>query len=123
MTFQSGPVNSLRGAAYLSGMKDGLVIDIGTSDMSPLDIYQCMTVAAFTAWYFAGLCLCYCLPASPHFVRCKVDETVVGGTTTDVGVLINGLPRPAAATVDIAGVRTNFALPDILSIGVMNAHS
>lgn len=42
---------------------------------------------------------------------------MAGGTTTDVGALVKGLPRPAAATVDIAGVRTNFAMPDILSIG------
>jgi hypothetical protein len=34
-----------------------------------------------------------------------------------VGALVKGLPRPAAATVSIAGVRTNFALPDLLSIG------
>lgn len=42
----------------------------------------------------------------------------IGGTTTDVGVLVHGLPRQAAATVSVAGVRTNFALPDLLSIGL-----
>lgn len=47
----------------------------------------------------------------------RLVNTTAGGTTTDVGVLVNGLPRPAAATVDIAGVRTNFALPDVLSTG------
>ena len=46
-----------------------------------------------------------------------------GGTTTDAGVLVNGLPRPAAATVDIAGVRTNFVLPDILSTGSLTTLS
>jgi len=58
-TFQSGPVNSLRGAALLSGLQDGVVID-------------------------------------------------VGGTTTDVGVLVGGLPRPAPRTVKVAGAATNF---------------
>ena len=31
---------------------------------------------------------------------------------------MKGLPRPAAAAVHIAGVRTNFAMPDVHSIGV-----
>lgn len=29
MTFQSGPVNSVRGAAFLTGVKDAIVVDIG----------------------------------------------------------------------------------------------
>ncbi|CAL5220079.1 g2030 [Coccomyxa viridis] len=68
-TIQSGPVNSLRGAAALTGLSDAIVLDIG-------------------------------------------------GTTTDLGVLVKGLPRPGAATVHIAGVRTNFAMPDLHSIGL-----
>ena len=41
-----------------------------------------------------------------------------GGTTPDVGMLVKGLPRPGAATVYNAGVRTNFAMPDLHSIGM-----
>ena len=69
LTFASGPTNSMRGAAYLSGLTDAVVVDIG-------------------------------------------------GTTTDVGVLVNGFPRESAVTVDIGGVRTNFRMPDVLSIGL-----
>ena len=38
LTFASGPTNSMRGAAFLSGTKDGIVIDIGgtTSDVGVL---------------------------------------------------------------------------------------
>lgn len=38
LTFASGPTNSMRGAAFLSGIKDGVVIDIGgtTSDVGVL---------------------------------------------------------------------------------------
>jgi N-methylhydantoinase A/oxoprolinase/acetone carboxylase beta subunit len=42
----------------------------------------------------------------------------VGGTTSDVGVLARGFPREAAAEVDIGGVRSNFRMPDVLSIGI-----
>ncbi|MCH8280531.1 MAG: hydantoinase/oxoprolinase family protein [Chloroflexi bacterium] len=67
LTIASGPTNSMRGAAYLSGIRDGIVVD-------------------------------------------------VGGTSTDVGALVNGFPREAAVAVSIAGVRTNFRMPDVLSI-------
>jgi N-methylhydantoinase A/oxoprolinase/acetone carboxylase beta subunit len=68
-TFASGPTNSMRGAAFLSGLSDCVVVD-------------------------------------------------VGGTTTDVGVLQRGFPREAATEVVVAGVRTNFRMPDVVSIGL-----
>ena len=67
LTISSGPTNSMRGAAFLSGVRDGIVVD-------------------------------------------------VGGTSTDVGALVKGFPREAAVAVSIAGVRTNFRMPDVLSI-------
>ena len=42
----------------------------------------------------------------------------IGGTTTDVGALVNGFPRESSIAVDIGGVRTNFRMPDLLSIGL-----
>lgn len=69
LTFSSGSTNSMRGAAFLTGRSDAVVID-------------------------------------------------VGGTTTDVGVLRHGYPRVAAPAVSIAGVRTNFRMPDTHSIGL-----
>ncbi len=69
LTVASGPTNSMRGAAFLSGVEDAVVMDIG-------------------------------------------------GTTCDVGVLQRGFPRQSVVDVDIAGVRTNFRMPDILSVGL-----
>jgi N-methylhydantoinase A/oxoprolinase/acetone carboxylase beta subunit len=69
LTFASGPTNSMRGAAFLSGQSEAIVIDIG-------------------------------------------------GTTTDVGLLHKGFPRQAGSTVDVGGVRTNFRMPDVFSIGL-----
>ena len=68
-TFASGPTNSMRGAAFLSGVADGVVID-------------------------------------------------VGGTTTDVGVLVGGFPREASVVAHVGGVATNFRMPDVLSLGI-----
>ena len=43
----------------------------------------------------------------------------IGGTTTDVGVLLpSGFPRQAAAFIQIGGVRTNFSMADVQSIGL-----
>ena len=69
LTFASGPTNSMRGAAFLSGIKDAVVVD-------------------------------------------------VGGTTTDVGALTHGFPREASVAVEVGGVRTNFRMPDVFSIGL-----
>lgn len=42
----------------------------------------------------------------------------IGGTTSDVGMLMQGFPRESAVAVDIGGVRTNFRMPDVLAIGL-----
>ena len=54
------------------------------------------------------------LPDSPY------DAIVidVGGTTSDFGVLSHGFPRESGVAVDIGGVRTNFRMPDVISIGL-----
>ena len=69
LTIASGPTNSLRGAAFLTGMKEAIVAD-------------------------------------------------VGGTTTDVGVLSKGFPRESSSAVEIGGVRTNFRMPDLVTLGL-----
>ncbi len=69
LTVASGPANSIRGAAFLSGQQDAIVID-------------------------------------------------VGGTTTDIGILVNGFPRESSIEVEVGGVRTNFRMPDLLSIAL-----
>ena len=69
LTFASGPTNSIRGAAFLSGVAEAIVVDIG-------------------------------------------------GTTSDVGALHKGFPRPATVAVEVGGVRTNFRMPDVFSFGL-----
>ena len=49
------------------------------------------------------------------------DDAIVvdiGGTTTDVGVLAKGMARETSESFDLGGVRTNFTMPDVLSIGL-----
>lgn len=42
----------------------------------------------------------------------------IGGTSTDIGILNNGFPRESSLAVEIGGIRTNFRMPDIISIGI-----
>ncbi|WP_347755400.1 hydantoinase/oxoprolinase family protein [Agrococcus sp. ProA11] len=42
----------------------------------------------------------------------------VGGTTADIGLLVNGFPRETSTEVTVAGIRTNFRMPDVLSLGI-----
>ncbi|OCH93351.1 DUF917-domain-containing protein [Obba rivulosa] len=57
-----------------------------------------------------------------HNVAQERKSTIVvdiGGTTTDVGVLLpSGFPRQAAAFIEVGGVRTNFSMADVQSIGL-----
>ena len=69
LTIACGPTNSIRGASYLTGVKNAVVID-------------------------------------------------VGGTTTDLGMIQNGFPRESSVAATIGGVRTNFRMPDIISVGL-----
>jgi N-methylhydantoinase A/oxoprolinase/acetone carboxylase beta subunit len=69
LTIGSGPANSIRGAAYVTGRSDALVVD-------------------------------------------------VGGTSTDVGVLVRGFPRESSLGVEIGGIRTNFRMPDLVTIAL-----
>jgi N-methylhydantoinase A/oxoprolinase/acetone carboxylase beta subunit len=68
LTVACGPTNSMRGAAYLVGLSEALVVDIG-------------------------------------------------GTTALFGAISKGFPRESAIAVNIGGVRTNFRMPDLVSIG------
>jgi N-methylhydantoinase A/oxoprolinase/acetone carboxylase beta subunit len=40
----------------------------------------------------------------------------VGGTSTEVGLLINGFPGESDSLVGISGVRTNFRMPDLVTV-------
>lgn len=43
----------------------------------------------------------------------------VGGTTTDIGILLpSGFPKQASAYLSIAGVRVNYAMPHVHTIGL-----
>lgn len=42
----------------------------------------------------------------------------VGGTSTDVGVVSGGFVRRSFANANIGGIALNFAMPDVLSVGI-----
>lgn len=42
----------------------------------------------------------------------------VGGTSADAGILVDGFPRESSAAIEVGGVRTNFRMPDLISIGL-----
>ncbi|MEA2398936.1 MAG: hypothetical protein QOK25_2492 [Thermoleophilaceae bacterium] len=67
LTIGSGPASAMRGAAYLSGVEDGIVVD-------------------------------------------------VGGTRTDVGVLVKGFPRESPGPARIEGVPVALRMPDVRTL-------
>ncbi|MEL6379578.1 MAG: hydantoinase/oxoprolinase family protein [Pseudomonadota bacterium] len=51
----------------------------------------------------------------------QVDTAMVvdvGGTTSDIGMLLDAFPRQSGTAVKIGGVLTNFRMPDVLALGL-----
>lgn len=51
----------------------------------------------------------------------KIKNTMVldvGGTTSDIGVLQDGFPRESSVAAEVGDIRTNFRMPDIISVGL-----
>ena len=51
-------------------------------------------------------------------LQAKANSYLLGGTTTDIGVLVNSFPRESSVAVEIGDIRTNFRMPDLISIGL-----
>lgn len=98
---------------YLT-QNDGTVLDVAAASQVPIRTFSSgVTNSMHGAAYLAGLAQNGGADSQAAIV---VD---IGGTTTDVGVLLpSGLPRPAATYVSVGGVMVNYALPHLHSIGL-----
>ncbi|RMZ79570.1 hypothetical protein DV737_g3390, partial [Chaetothyriales sp. CBS 132003] len=87
-TFASGPTNSVTGAAFLAGLDHVKRVDESGDHDDTAEMPQVLVVD-------------------------------IGGTTTDVCALLpSGFPRQAPGFVEIAGIRTTFSMPQVVSIGL-----
>jgi DUF917 family protein len=97
---------------YLT-QNDGTLLDANVAASLPIRTFasgvtNSMRGAAYLSGHGAGESV-----SEPAVV---VD---IGGTTTDVGVLLpSGLPRQASAYVSVAGVKVNYSMPHVHSIGL-----
>ncbi|WP_074012661.1 hydantoinase/oxoprolinase N-terminal domain-containing protein [Candidatus Sodalis sp. SoCistrobi] len=92
-------------AELFFGQNDGTLMPLHQAQMFPI-----LTIASGPTNSLRGAAKLSNLPNA-----LVVD---VGGTTTDVGALCGGFPRQSAMAAEIGGVRTNFRMPDIASIGL-----
>jgi N-methylhydantoinase A/oxoprolinase/acetone carboxylase beta subunit len=104
---------NLRCGLYLT-QNDGTLIDADTAARLPIRTFSSgPTNSMRGAAYLCGLSSDSAQNSSPTIV-CDI-----GGTTSDVGVLLpSGFPRQALAGVSIAGVRVNYSLPQVESVGL-----
>ena len=95
----------LADAAVYLGQNDGTLMSVDYAKRYPI-----FTIACGPTNSIRGA----------SFLTQEKDAVVVdiGGTTTDVGVLAHGFPRESGVAVTIGGVRTNFRMPDVVSIGL-----
>lgn len=103
----------LRCGLYLT-QNDGTLLDAATASRLPIRTFSSgPTNSMRGAAYLCGL---YedGASSSPTCIVCDI-----GGTTSDFGVLLpSGYPRQALADVSIAGVRVNYGMPQVESIGI-----
>ncbi|KAJ0333695.1 hypothetical protein COL922a_010712 [Colletotrichum nupharicola] len=90
---------------------DGTILDAASSAKIPIRTFSSgPTNSMRGAAYLAGL------DSGGDSSAIVVD---IGGTTSDVGVLLpSGMPRQASAYVTVAGVRVNYSMPHLHSIGL-----
>lgn len=94
----------LRCTLYL-GQNDGTLMDVESALRQPI-----LTVASGPTNSIRG--------AS---TLARVQDAVVidvGGTSTDIGLLKDGFPLESARPSSLGGVRTNFRMPDVLSLAL-----
>ncbi|KAK2055681.1 hydantoinase/oxoprolinase [Colletotrichum caudatum] len=92
---------------------DGTILDAASAAKMPIRTFSSgPTNSMRGAAYLAGLDS----GADGSGSAIVVD---IGGTTSDVGVLLpSGMPRQASAYVTVAGVRVNYSMPHLHSIGL-----
>ncbi|KAK2042611.1 hydantoinase/oxoprolinase [Colletotrichum somersetense] len=90
---------------------DGTILDAASAAKIPIRTFSSgPTNSMRGAAYLAGL------DSGADSSAIVVD---IGGTTSDVGVLLpSGMPRQASAYVTVAGVRVNYSMPHLHSIGL-----
>lgn len=103
---------SLSCALYLT-QNDGTLIDAPAAARLPIRTFSSGSTNSMRGAAYLGLSGAEGKSSTPTIV---VD---IGGTSTDVGVLLpSGFPRQASAYVTVAGVSINFSMPHLESIGL-----
>ncbi|KAK2813404.1 hypothetical protein FQN50_000720 [Emmonsiellopsis sp. PD_5] len=101
-------------ALYLT-QNDGTLIDAPAAARLPIRTFSSGPTNSMRGAAYLGL-------SGSDAEKGERTATIVvdiGGTTSDVGVLLpSGFPRQASAYVTVAGVRINFPMPHIESIGL-----
>jgi N-methylhydantoinase A/oxoprolinase/acetone carboxylase beta subunit len=121
-------------ATILNGALAGVANDVALAMREALDAHQLRPVTFFAQNDGTLMALDQALrypvltigsgPANSvrgaAFLTRTADSLVidVGGTSTDVGVLVNGFPRESSYGVEIGGIRTNFRMPDLVTIAL-----
>lgn len=98
---------------YLT-QNDGTLIDAPSASRLPIRTFSSGPTNSMRGAAYLGLS-----DFSQSQQRTSTIVVDIGGTTTDVGVLLpSGFPRQASAYVEVAGVKVNFSMPHIESVGL-----
>lgn len=105
----------------------GFVQALQTEGIFNVDVYLCQNDGTLMSIDYAKQFPILTIACGPtNSIRgasylSQIQNTMVldvGGTTSDIGVLQDGFPRESSVAVEVGDIRTNFRMPDIISVGL-----
>lgn len=106
-------VDGLSGAVRAQGIKAPIFLSQNDGTLMDEDFVRRYPVATFASGPTNSM---RGAAATSGLTDCAVVD--IGGTTADIGLLVKGFPRETSTEVTVAGIRTNFRMPDVLSMGI-----
>lgn len=96
-------------------------------DVKNASMYLCQNDGTLMDLEFASRFPIYTIASGPTnsirgglYLTDNSDAIIVdvGGTTADIGIVVNKFPRETTSESEIGGISTNFRMPDIVSIAI-----
>ncbi|KAF7552726.1 hypothetical protein G7Z17_g4114 [Cylindrodendrum hubeiense] len=101
---------------YLT-QNDGTIIEAEAAALAPIKTFSSGATNSLTgAIFLSGI---HEAGSNIDLQNSQVIMVDIGGTTSDFAALSpSGFPRQASATATVAGIRTAFSMPEVISIGL-----
>lgn len=118
LRFSEYVIHSFKSALKRLGLNCPLYLTQNDGTIIPAEKVKKIPIVTFSSGPTNSILGAAYLSQVKHF-KSSMLVADVGGTTTDIGILLpSGFPKQASAYLSIAGVRVNYAMPHVHTIGL-----